>query len=481
MSEGADTDNYIYVKENKQNINNINNNLKDDVSQTIPNIMSNKITELAFLFLFLIFVFISETFYRDPLFNFSVEYLKIFHKDKTDKNFIMISSEILGEIGYVPGYGLIIFLAYNFLNIYKSSMLIFILCNCTLTTGILKMIYMSPRPYFMDKEILAMSLEKGWGNPSGHSLTAVCFFLSFWKILFQDKYLKQKNKLKNVSFIAALILIGLIAYSRFLIGAHSLNQILFGILLGFSIFYFYFFILDIDTERAEQFLSFIDLNNKNKFLFSCSKKIPNYVILIVLNVIFLSLAIFLYYLNIGSEHETHYKNIIFERFNAINVEQPAEWKILQAEGFVNFSFFLANISLFIGLTLEFHFTFKQNIKSWTIYNFEDLDFCDENSQGKINTNQWDYNITFLNQCKKALLIISLVTLIFAPFYFIGKLTQNFFGIILLTIFIPSNLAILGLFYFFKEIFRYFNLINPLPDLDGIYVDDGVSVEYRQII
>lgn len=444
------------------------------------NLITSKTKEIIIFLLFIFTVFVSEQFFREPLFNFTVEYLKKFHQNMSKNNLIIIICEILAGIGNIPGYGVIIFFAYNFLNIYKSAFLIFILFICTFLTGFLKMIYMNPRPYFMSNDILSVSHEKGWGNPSGHSLTAVCFFLSLWRIMFQSKYLKYKENLKSYSFLSTLILIFFIMYSRVLIAAHSLNQIIFGGLLGFSVFYLFFFVLEIDTENPEQLLNFIELDRKTKFYFLCNKKIYNYMLLISINIVFLIMAVILYLINVNSEHENEFKKIMFDRFELDGYGTPESWKILQGEGFTGFTISLGNVCLFFALFLEFKITFQKNKKAWIIYNFDYPENSYENLQEKSNVYLWSYNLTLMNYCKKILLLCCLTIILFMPFYLISMTSHNICLVVIFKFIFPINICLLGIYYFFKHFYRYFNVINPLPTQIGTFAEASYPKDYERV-
>ena len=98
-----------------------------------------------------------------------------------------------------------------------------------------KMLYHQPRPYFVDDDI--NSLDKcsaEYGNPSGHSLFSAAFFmfiyLDIWHIESSDR---KNNKGKwLLSLFGSVSMFILIGFARLYVGAHSMNQILYGWLLG---------------------------------------------------------------------------------------------------------------------------------------------------------------------------------------------------------------------------------------------------------
>lgn len=93
----------------------------------------------------------------------------------------------------------------------------------------LKLLFVQPRPYWVNADIKAMDCQSSFGNPSGHSLvfTAVIMtaFLDFndW----MSEQLSEKPIIRWVSrtsvFLLVLGLCAMVGYSRFFLGAHSLN------------------------------------------------------------------------------------------------------------------------------------------------------------------------------------------------------------------------------------------------------------------
>jgi len=460
----------------KVGINKISTNIKPITSMDMVDYQKNsffvlKKTQLIIITTYLIFIFISEIYLREPIFDWSVNFLKIYHNNKSDSSFIILFCKFLGEIGNTPGYTLIIIISYIYFNVYRTGFLIFNLIICTFIIGTLKMIYANPRPYFESEEILSYSREGGWGNPSGHSLTAVCFILSFWKVIFQIQNLKDKESLKNWTFFGAILVILMILVSRFLIGAHSLNQIIFGALIGYALFYFYFYILDIDTEKPEQILKIIYLEENEKIY----KKLYT---LLVLNIFFIIIDLLFYFLNKDTKNELNFLNILNKRFT----ENPLKkYKMLQNEGLYSCSASLANICLFLGICFELNLTFKNNERNWIIYNFDYNENFLEFQSRKENVFKWN-KINNKKRTIKFLIFLILLLITFLPFYFLGILFDNIYLILIIKLVIPVNIIFLGMFFFYKNIFRYFDVINHHDVNFEIVISDEInSVYYKQII
>ena len=107
-------------------------------------------------------------------------------------------------------------------------MLVLILTNIT------KLSYHDPRPYWVDTpqgdtKIQAFSCSSQYGNPSGHSSTTMAMALA---MALDFAHTGNKLVFKLLGFACAITFAVTIAYSRLFLGVHSLDQVLFGLLLG---------------------------------------------------------------------------------------------------------------------------------------------------------------------------------------------------------------------------------------------------------
>ena len=86
--------------------------------------------------------------------------------------------------------------------------------------------------------ILPLVIEKSFSYPSGHAMISTFFY--FFLIYFLLNSSITKNKKILLSFIC-LLFIFLICLSRIYLGVHYFSDIIGGILLGLSYFYFCFY------------------------------------------------------------------------------------------------------------------------------------------------------------------------------------------------------------------------------------------------
>lgn len=169
-------------------------------------------------------------------------------------------------------------------------------------TSLLKMFYNDPRPYWENSEVMAKECSTDYGNPSGHSLSAILLFGILWYRYFRyfvqksktlqkisqnadiTNVVEQRGKNENVFFVQSkfnhnvqkeanteiktsmarqiqfticsfflLFITFLILFGRIYLGMHSYNEVLLGMLYGFYfliLYIFYFEILLMQTLEA---------------------------------------------------------------------------------------------------------------------------------------------------------------------------------------------------------------------------------------
>ena len=98
-------------------------------------------------------------------------------------------------------------------------------------TSYFKLAFAAPRPYMIDSEIKPITCSKGFGNPSGHSSAASMLTI----VLFLDTFhgtpyamnkafrLFYSNGVYGLCLFACLFWAFTIPFTRFLMGAHSLD------------------------------------------------------------------------------------------------------------------------------------------------------------------------------------------------------------------------------------------------------------------
>ena len=181
---------------------------------------------LALVFIF----FVSEFLFRKPLFEYSKKFEKNWQKSASEGTiiFFKIITKVCGE--YLMGAPIGFVLC--FFPMVKSSFYIAGLIFDLHFHSLMKIWYGNSRPYWEDPELFKGICDGGFGNPSGHSISSVYLYSALYIYLIESKMLENKNIIKIILLLLFLTYALLIVLSRLILGIHSINQILYGSVLG---------------------------------------------------------------------------------------------------------------------------------------------------------------------------------------------------------------------------------------------------------
>ena len=105
-----------------------------------------------------------------------------------------------------------------------------------------KLAYADPRPYMISEKIHPWTCSKEFGNPSGHAMASSIFSIVLFLDIFHGKPIKGSDVPQESSWCVYIVsaLLGLfwatsIPFTRFLLGAHSLDQLVYGSTMGILI------------------------------------------------------------------------------------------------------------------------------------------------------------------------------------------------------------------------------------------------------
>ena len=235
--------------------------------------------QIGFLALYFFLVFLIEFFYREPLFNKTLFIMNDFKHDKATVN----TSKFFSYLGTMFFYIIFFNLFYIITPLNISGSVLVSIFSSTALTNFLKLVYQNSRPFWIKSySIESLSCNTGYGNPSGHALSSTCFFLTIMHLTIKNF---KVEKCRLLMFIFTLVIIFLICISRIYLDVHSINQIIFGSMIGFGLFILLFFNLKID-EISED-----DINRNFSSISNLSKSF------IVCNIIFFLATIIIYSLN----------------------------------------------------------------------------------------------------------------------------------------------------------------------------------------
>lgn len=134
----------------------------------------------------------------------------------------------MGAVGLIFG---VIISSYVWLDRNKAFYYLTYYGEILVVMGVGKMAYHSPRPYMVSDEIKVNGCSTEFGHPSGHSLNSMTFCIGL--LLDRIASAPEENKCVRIfQYIVAITLPIMVGFSRLYNGDHSMDQILYGWLLG---------------------------------------------------------------------------------------------------------------------------------------------------------------------------------------------------------------------------------------------------------
>ena len=148
--------------------------------------------------------------------------------------------ETVSALGTGKVYAIIMAVSYNIVPKYACLYLWCGIVFANYTMNQLKSLYGEPRPYWVSDQIEANHCGTGFGNPSGHMLNNCFFWVTAYLHFFNGRRSNQQDErslsrsplFKFIILISMGAFLALMALSRVYLGAHTLNEVLHGTLIG---------------------------------------------------------------------------------------------------------------------------------------------------------------------------------------------------------------------------------------------------------
>jgi len=308
----------VIVKKNNQNTISLEQSRKNNIITEIDlknNILNSTFTKtitnfpgkirIILIIIYFIFIIGLEFFYRDYLFEKSIILQENIQRNKNNEPILKIS-KIISFLGGEVSAVLFMFLIFLFMPLNYSFLILQSIIYSAYFTNLMKMIYQSDRPNWRSK-YLTYYCNYEYGNPSGHSFNSINMFLCLAHIFV--KYFKIKNVLKICIFLLSIFISLLIMLTRFILAAHSINQVLYGALLGFGVYIILIHIIKYHEYSSIQFYQHIKKKKIKKIYY-------------IFHIFLLILSIFIYLFTKNKDHSDINKTI----FNGIRCKIKPEYK-----------------------------------------------------------------------------------------------------------------------------------------------------------
>jgi len=207
------------------------------------------------LLIFIVFSALSigiEFYYRNHLNEYSLTWIKEIqtNSSKSLLGFFKIISEFGSQGLLIP----LIVLTYLLFPLNKAYLFLNVTILALVIDSIMKITYGNPRPFWIDSTLFK-ACDGGFGNPSGHAYVSSASYLTLGHILTDYDFFKKRIYIRVVVYILFIGLTITILLSRLFLGFHSINQILYGSLLGSSLYFLFTHIFQLHTMNGEVFFS----------------------------------------------------------------------------------------------------------------------------------------------------------------------------------------------------------------------------------
>jgi membrane-associated phospholipid phosphatase len=199
------------------------------------------------IFLFVIgFIIMIQTLIAEDLFDISIPLIKSLQSS----DLIVTTASYLSKLGSKKFKTLLLSIAFGLCNHYHAFLYALVSYTAMAICGILKINFQQPRPFWLSDEVKALSCEFGYGYPSNHVITTVPAFLMFYEIIFYRFEFDKKPRVYYwIGLLTVLFLSIIVGFSRMVLGVHSLDQVAFGLIMGFALYYLFLYIIDLDLRN----------------------------------------------------------------------------------------------------------------------------------------------------------------------------------------------------------------------------------------
>ncbi len=223
------------------------------------------IGKILVLISFLMIVGFTEKLYNNSLFEYSLQLIPQIQKNLP--KFFIYFFKFVSYSCYLEVLFPLIIIIFNICSLQTNFILLNALFGMTFVANLLKLIYHNPRPFWINPDIIPYKCEVDYGNPSGHAVAIFSFYLVMFHLLY-DNYIKNKHISFRILYWLNIISFSiLVIFSRLVLGVHSLNQVIFGTLIGLAIYFVFFYILEVQNYNSDEFLAKFQVGSWYTFFF----------------------------------------------------------------------------------------------------------------------------------------------------------------------------------------------------------------------
>lgn len=304
---------------------------------------SDRKSKILYILIVSFLVFTLEIFVRDPYTRMSdwiQERLNFPGKCELGDIFVFFKYQ---------GKAVIFLFLFNVSNIYVSLSMILLDSFGIFITGTIKLIYMDPRPFWRNENLVPCTCATNYGSPSTTGLDIYLVCIVVYRALINRSSKKWWKILIWSFFIVPQALAWI---SRFIQNIHSLHQLTFGLLCGYIIQYVYFEVFEIDMDSTEQL----------------KKLVNSTTLMLTIALTCLSWVFFnaIHYYFIKSSESNHMISVI-ERYCSTDIQ----YFMFDNESYQKTAQAFLFIGSIFGILLEYRYIFGGDFEKFSKYNMGD--------------------------------------------------------------------------------------------------------------
>ena len=165
----------------------------------------------------------------------------------------------------------LLIIIFTFCNHYHTMLYSIVLYSSLFYASFLKILFQEMRPYWVDNSIFIFKCDSSYSLPSNHIQTTIPVFLIFWDIMYyrfeleKDVHLNMLNH--RIGVIIINIFIFLQSFAQIFSGAQTIDQSIFAILIGFSIYFLFTNIFNYSVDDYQPLLDLLlNISKVNSYL-----------------------------------------------------------------------------------------------------------------------------------------------------------------------------------------------------------------------
>jgi len=288
--------------------------------------------------------------------------------------------------------------------------------------GTMKILYRSPRPFWVNENLVPCGCATNYGSPSTTGLDIYLVCIVVYRGLINRR---QEKWWKFLVWVFFLFPQAMAWISRFIQNEHSLHQLVFGYFVGYITQYIYFDLMEVDMNSEAQLKKLV---NNTTLLFT--------VALSTLSWLFFN-AVHYFFIHVSESPEMI---ALIEKYCSTAVT----YYLFDNESYQKTAMAFLFIGAIVGILIEYRFVFGSNFEKFSKYNMGD--------------NRWTETPAFKTAIRMVLMYLLKRLLI--PLAKWGSKTHDSVAYLNLSKNIVANFW-KGIFYFtlIKLVFRYLGLAN----------------------